>query len=768
MFKYLKLWLWSLGSVSVAFAGGYGFDVVTSAPQYAANLTAAALDGRAGTWMRVRGLTGEPGLPVNMTRSVATERAGLLALRARGVKTMVILRWDSASWSGGVRAGGGFRLPSDLREAFERGRWLGLTYGDVVDGWEIDNEPDIDFIAENPETYAAYLKAIFLGLHAGVRSSQLGATSSALSAEGSSWLTRKRGGAVVEERRSQLRVPLVIMAPLALPPGPFFERLWANGVASYTDGFNFHYYGYAEDFTGVYRQFEAAITELGAKSCELGAKSSQLRRLPVFITEYGYGLLDAEARDSVEGRVRQWWWFRHVAHQINALRPEGPMAFLVNPYFEAGVNEFGLSMANQPKFFRDTGVPAGEGESKRSPGVSATDMAGAPRPQLIPSVRFEPADFGARKAAPWMERIGQKLGDSFASPALAYLWDYAERNPYRPLAWQVLAGAPSPVVVDFIAGMDMSQWKSGGGYMLSGAERRTGVVKELGGSGRVVLYNFSNDEIAGRWLIEGKEVPQSVMLAAGERREFPVEFKVQAERFVGEERRVIFTPDNPRWARAELVTRLFPDTASMRATTVINFNFTAEVNRERATTLLKRPVAVGEPVLQEQGRWLVTQGVKVEESGGLWRFHVEALPAEPLRPAMVELPLPMGFKIEPETMILLERRNALGTATSVVKVGRQKPNEGIAGTMMDVYFRTENGNLFQTWPRLPVTGEWASYAENTENFTMGFFGRAAMPWRLSENRPVSLVFFLRAAELPMVFEVKGARIARLGLKAGAR
>jgi hypothetical protein len=177
---------------------------------------------------------------------------------------------------------------------------------------------------------------------------------------------------------------------------------------------------------------------------------------------------------------------------------------------------------------------------------------------------------------------------------------------------------------------------------------------------------------------------------------------------------------------------------------------------------------VGEPVLQEQGRWLVTLGVRVEESGGLWRFHVEGLPAEPLRPAMVELPLPVGFKIEPETMVLLERRYALGTSKSGVEGRRQKPNEGIARTMMDVYFRTENGNLFQTWPRLPVTGEWASYAENTENFTMGFFGRAAMPWRLSENRPVSLVFFLRAADLPMVFEVKGARIVRLGLTAGGR
>jgi hypothetical protein len=34
----------------------------------------------------------------------------------------------------------------------------------VVDAWEFDNEPDLMFVNENPETYGAFLKACALGV----------------------------------------------------------------------------------------------------------------------------------------------------------------------------------------------------------------------------------------------------------------------------------------------------------------------------------------------------------------------------------------------------------------------------------------------------------------------------------------------------------------------------------------------------------------------------------------------------------------------------
>src|SRR5690606_11436828 len=103
--------------------------------------------------------------------------------------------------------------------------------------------------------------------------------------------------------------PLVVMAPLALPPGPYFEQLVANGLFSYTDAFNYHYYGYAEDFTGVYRQFESAVADVGrdrripprSGKAGCGDPALQQKQLPVLLTEYGYGSLGGAARDTVEG-----------------------------------------------------------------------------------------------------------------------------------------------------------------------------------------------------------------------------------------------------------------------------------------------------------------------------------------------------------------------------------------------------------------------------------------------------------------------------------
>ena len=725
-----------------ALAAGYGFDVGSPPAVYAAQLAGAGLTGSAGGWMRVRGLNEE-----RSPEKIAAERAGLLAVRARGVQTMVHLRWDPKVWLGGTRPGGGHRLPLDLREAFARGRWLALTYGDGVAGWEIENEPDIDFVAENPETYAAFLKAIYLGLKRGARDAELGAPSPGREGRSSDWLARKRGGAWFGECNLPRRAPLVLMAPLALPPGPYFERLWANGLASYTEGFNFHYYGYAADFTGVYRQFETAVRELGAESLEPGGR----REWPVFMTEYGYGLLDAAARQTVAGRVRQWQWFADVARQLHALRPAGPMAFLVNPYYEAGLNEFGLTQPIRPDFNPQTSPAAG---------AAAADLGGTPPPAPTGALSFTPEDFGARAAEPWMRRIGQPLGDNFASPALAYLWDYAQRHPYRPRSWSVRAPAPSPVVVDFIAESGLDAWKSGGGYLLRGAAGPAVAVKQRAGLGRVVLYNFADKAIAGRWEVTGGAASGAVVLAAGERRELPVELTVPGDRFEGNAWRVTFTPEAASGPRAQWETRLYPDTAGLKATRVARFDFTAGQNRERAAGLQKRSLAAGEPGLSIQGRWLVTAGVRVEEVGERWRFHIDRLPDEPLRPAMVELPLPAGLRLDPGMLVVLERR--LRPARLAGGAGETRPSGGVMGAMMDVYFRTENGNLYQTWPRLRMTAGWESYAERADNFTMGFFGRAELPWRFFDNRPVSLVFFLRPAELPTVFEVRRAHLVRLG------
>jgi len=751
---------------------GYGFDVGIPPAVHAGHLAEAKIGGAQGTWMRVRGVMDRERVKESETRTVAADRAGLRALRDRGIRTAVFLRWSPDSWRGGVRSGGGHRMPLDLREAYERGRWLGETYGDLVDAWEIDNEPDIGYGPDNPETYAAFLKAVYLGLKSGAASAFQPDSSNKVKfkerSAKSTWLTQKRGWSDLQlnlssSTRGAITTSRVVMAPLAIPPGPYLERLWANGLPSYTDGFNFHYYGYAEDFTGVYRQFEDAVERLGAErravevedeglrdgvgldlvSSRAGGSASREVRpyqkaLPVFITEYGYGLLDAHARNTVEGRVRQWRWFADVVKQVRALQIEAPMAFYWNPYYEANWNEFGLTTQTASRF-----KPLEIGD----------------QPSVATST-FTPVDFGEKRAKPWMDRIGKKVGEAYASPALAYLWDYAEKKPYRPRHWRVSAAPASPVVIDFIPSDELVQVKNSGGYVLAPKDDTSR------GGGHVVLYNFSEQVVSGRlgWTgarIEVTGLSGTVALAPGERREVDVSLAVPADAFVAQAWRLTFTPAQRDISPAVFATNLFPSSQGMLLGRVRRFAFEAEETVANRKELLSRPLAVGESALREQGRWLVTEGVRVEEIGDLWRFYIDYLPAEPFWPAAVELPLPVGFVFPADALVFLERRRvaatrALGSNSTVAGNSRA----GRAGDTMDVCFRTENGNLYRTWPRLRANPEWTSHLERMDDFTMGFFGRAKLPWRFYENRPASLVFFLRPSELPAIFEVRDARIVR--------
>lgn len=817
---------------------GYGFDVGIPPAVYAAALAEAGIAGRQGEWMRVRGVTDPSNEKPGDARTVAGDRAGLAALRARGIKTAVFLRWEPTSWAAGVRGGGGHRMPLDLREAYERGRRLGAAYGDSVDAWEIDNEPDIGFVADNPEVYAAFLKAVYLGLKSGA--------AAAFQSEGERHEARgERGRAahVIARKRAPTgsRMPLVIMAPLALPPGPYLERLWDNGIASYTDGFNFHYYGYAQDFSGVYGQFRDAVGELGAGSLELGAKNhehgakgsdwlgmkrglalksdsskrSARKPFPVFITEYGYGLLDAEARNSVEGRVRQWRWFRDVVAQVRDLRIAAPMAFYWNPYYEANLNEFGLTSEIKHELVlaqRTPSSPSTKIESMpRSVDSVDSVLKLAPADQAVAvgdrnsqlsalssQLGFTPMDFGANKPQPWMERIGKRVGDAYASPALAYLWDYAERNPYAPLDWSVRAGSASPVVIDFIAGQGLEQAKVSGGYVVTGHDDVGNYV--LAGRGVWVVYNFSAETIRGRLEIQGDGAASSVesqwlTLAPGERREISGLAGVQAQSYRGSRLGAVFGSDD-RKTVAVWSTRLLPTDEWMGERRLAGFDFEPGMARDRRLALKRRKLAEGEPPMRAQGRWLATDGVRVEEADGVWRFHVDMLPAEPLTPAIVELALPEGFTFGPGEIVMLEQRlgavagqmkaedggpegrrtdeeatmavdgqgralRSLGGAGRPADAARMRSRAGMAGDRLDVCFRTENGNLYQTWPRLRAGGEWTTYRGAADDFTMAFFGRAHLPWRLSENKPASLVFRLRPSQIPAVFEVRDARVVKI-------
>ncbi|MDR1789643.1 MAG: glycoside hydrolase family 5 protein, partial [Opitutaceae bacterium] len=470
-------------------AAASGFDTGRDAAGAVALADALALTPEQASWLRIRGL-GETRTEGDWRgATVDGTRAALGELRRRGFKLCVLLIWDSPVWKSGVRPGPGNRFPIDLREARERARQVAATYGDLVDAWEIYNEPDIGFVADNPEHYAAFFKAVAHGLREG----------------------RAAGGGFPE-----CPAPRVVMAALAMPPGPFFQRLAANDFLNHTDALNYHYYGYPEDFADVHRQFQNALA--AGVPRRPGRPPLREKHLPVFITEYGYGLLDATARGTVAGRVHQWRFFAGVAPQVTALGVEAPMAFLLPPYLEHELGEFGL-----------TAVPGSGG------GLSYT-----------------PGDFGLDAAPSWMERPG---ADGGVTPALAFLLDHAAKNPARPRALATRARPASPFVVDLVAGGDFVQDKQAGAYRVRDAVATT--QKAV-----AVLYNFSNATVTGRLLatlsggagsvaIGNDNLPSpgvagvSVTLSPDERREVSLVLSVPEKVHRPNALELRFVPDGP-------------------------------------------------------------------------------------------------------------------------------------------------------------------------------------------------------------------------------
>lgn len=728
-----------------------GFDSGRDAPGLAALVLADSPGVNwQGRWLRVRGVPFPEFGPMGelFWRNPAQRdeaRAALERLRDKGVKTCIFMRWPAAAWPSGGRKSVGGHLPLDLREAYARGLALGEAYAGRVDAWEIDNEPDIGFGPENAETYAAFFKAMALGLREGERRASPRAVERAtfhkVVPPGYSAV-----GAI--GRPSPARV---LMAPLGLPPGPYLERLVASDLLAYTDGFSYHYYGYAEDFSGVYRQFEQALRELAPvrRNEPAGAPFRSRQRapnfrkeLPVFISEFGYGSLGVVARNTVAGRVAQWRWFESVNAQVAALRIEGAMAFYLPPYLEVQLNEFGLTMKAVPV------MPAGAGPNgdKAQNGVW---RAGG--------LAFAAGDFDQTRAAAWMEGIGGRFGDSEATPALAYLLDPPRRVEDRSRSWVVGTGPASPVVIDLVAGEKMVPVKSYQGYLLVGDDGR-----KRTGSAELRIYNFSQRPVSGRLVWTGGVEVASVeggggemKLAPGERVAVSLRLAVAQEPWRISPWTVIFEPAAPDVAAARFVSAVYPNGTGLPQPVLVDFAAQpglplAAPNRSRATE---------EPEFRSDGRWRFTEGVAVREAAGSWFFKINELPLTTQRPATVELPVATDSWPElAGSLLWLDFRTAMVGA----RPARYAGLSGSPGGLMQVQVRTATGNLFEVWPRRALGPAWQTYAEGIDNFTMSFFGRTALPWRLRDQTIVGLVFNFWPRALPTEVEIRGARILRLG------
>jgi hypothetical protein len=145
-------------------------------------------------------------------------------------------------------------LPEDLFEIFETCRQRLPKGTGAPSVWEVWNEPDFYFVSNNAADMAAVLKAAWLGIKQG----QPEAT--------------------------------VLMPSLAFCPSRYALELAHNGLASWTDGWNVHFYGWAADYPDFLAQHRGFMGVLGL-------------RAPLWVTEIGYlqlPLSQSNDRDALE------------------------------------------------------------------------------------------------------------------------------------------------------------------------------------------------------------------------------------------------------------------------------------------------------------------------------------------------------------------------------------------------------------------------------------------------------------------------------------
>jgi len=398
------------------------------------------------------------------------------------------------------------------------------------------------------------------------------------------------------------------------------------------------------------------------------------------------------------------------------------MMFLLRPYAELGLSEFGLEAAPSEK------------------------------------LSFTPSDFGERQSSRWMEGIGERIGQAIASPALAYLAYTGLAQAYEPRTWVVRAAQPSTVVIDFVAGSQMDALKSFQGYALSGELEQTQV-----GSGELRVYNLSDTAISGELRFDGAASAPTVSLGnltldlkAQELRIIPVTLGVPRRPWTAHSWTVVFAPDASIERASVFSTLLYPGWRNSQRKIVADFNFSSAQNYKQRLDLIAQPLAEEEPALEQDGRWLVSKGVHVEDWIGRWEFEIRDLPKTSLRPARAELPLPSKFLIPPDCLMRFDQRCESAGSVPTRYAGLSATDGGI----MQIQFRTAGGNLYEVWPRRSVAVSWRTYEESADNFTMSLFGRANLPWKFRDSQPVALVFTFWPRSLPTVVAVKAAALVR--------
>jgi hypothetical protein len=187
-----------------------------------------------------------------------------------------------------------WRLNPDLWATFRMARSNAPAGPGEVRAIEVGNEPDLHFTPDLPHRMAATLKAAWWGLH----------------------------GA-----RPELAI---LMPSAASSPGPYFEQLVANGLGKFTAGWNFHFYGWPQDFAGAVAAHRAFLNR------------RHVEPLPLWLTEFGFSALPTGPLAAEPMRLgQQRAFFERTLLEGAALGVRHQFGFCLHPWEEAGI-DFGV------------------------------------------------------------------------------------------------------------------------------------------------------------------------------------------------------------------------------------------------------------------------------------------------------------------------------------------------------------------------------------------------------------------------------------------
>ncbi len=187
-------------------------------------------------------------------------------------------------------------LPDDLFQTY----WMcrdGLSeFPGAPSVWEVWNEPDFYFVRNSAADMAATLKAAWWGLKAG---------------------------------RPDLQV---LMPSLAFRPGRYALELAINGLASWTDGWNVHFYGWSADYSAFLAHHRAFARALGFEK-------------PVWVTEIGHLGMPLTMTEDPSAQSAQATFHERTMIESWAWGVDRHLLFLLTPFAE-GRSELGLTTAD--------------------------------------------------------------------------------------------------------------------------------------------------------------------------------------------------------------------------------------------------------------------------------------------------------------------------------------------------------------------------------------------------------------------------------------